>query len=133
MGPSSSAASSSTQPTKIHPRSGAAFPLPSGPPVFPACPQLSNRVFSSPMYSVLDSNITIPTQQSPIVPSTFKPRLRADKIPREATIVEVLSGSSKKRKLSDLFKKTGFSEELDSETENVGIFIIINSGISNHG
>lgn len=114
MGPSSS----TSQPAKIHPRSGTAFPLPSGPPVFPSCPQLSTKIFSSSMHSVLETNTSSPLL-SPLVPPNFKPRSRIDKIPREATIVEVLSGSSKKRKLSDLFKKTGFAEELDSEAESV--------------
>lgn len=111
-------AASTNQPAKIHPRSGSAFPLPSGPPVFPPCPQLSSKVFSSPMHSVLETSISSPSQSSLVSP-TFTSRSRTDKIPREATIVEALSGSSKKRKLADLFRKTGFSEELDSEAESV--------------
>jgi hypothetical protein len=118
MGPSASTSSSTNQPAKIYPRTGTAFPLPSGPPVFPSCPQLSSKIYSSSMHSVLESSISPPPHSSLVSP-TFKPRSRTDKIPREATIVEVLSGSSKKRKLADLFRKTGLQDELDSEAESV--------------
>jgi hypothetical protein len=70
------------------------------------------------MHSVLESSVSS-SPVTPIVSPTYKPRSRADKIPREATMVEVLSGSSKKRKLADLFRKIGLPDELDSESENV--------------
>lgn len=110
------------------PRTGPAYNLPAGPPVFPPSPQLTSKLFESSAYFSQDSSgsghpkSAIP--QSPL----YRPMLsRLDKRPRETAFVDSLPNTLSKRKLSTLIQRIDGADELEleSDTEKVTLCLAI--------